>query len=181
MKLKISEWLYNKWIKFAAEIQVSENIPPIELLQSLLSFSLEIGKTENNYIKDLYNTYLSLFKSYDLKQYNFDIKDLWYSLDEVIKFDILEFEPKSDENIMLNIRDIIWNMIVFKSDIDCPICLQDDLRVFIEKTQKEIYFECDNCNNFFDKNFHTVKHFTELAYINSDIVKENNLSPSVLR
>lgn len=54
-------------------------------------------------------------------------------------------QPSSQNSIAIIIRDALWDMAAFKTNIQCPNCQDDDLRALLEPDSKEIILSCDLC------------------------------------
>jgi hypothetical protein len=67
---------------------------------------------------------------------------------EMEKERLSSIEYESIENLLMGIRDTLWDLVTIYSDKDCPVC-DDGLRyVMVEndKTEgKELTLECDTC------------------------------------
>lgn len=58
---------------------------------------------------------------------------------------ISRFKPSSVDSILMFIRDILWNMIAYKSSIECSNCRDDDFRVLYDEKLNKIVLCCDLC------------------------------------
>lgn len=55
-------------------------------------------------------------------------------------------EPSSVEVIAMLVRDQIWNLVAFKTRIECPNCGEDELRALIDPgTDDALVLACDFC------------------------------------
>ena len=55
------------------------------------------------------------------------------------------FNPTKTDNIAMIIRNILWNIIVYKSSKLCPNCKDDELRVLYDSNIKSVVLACDLC------------------------------------
>ncbi len=54
-------------------------------------------------------------------------------------------KPSSIDSIAMTVRDILWDMLAYKSKVECPNCGDDDLRVLFDKQGKVNVLCCDLC------------------------------------
>ncbi|MGH1437851.1 MAG: hypothetical protein ACRBG0_25660 [Lewinella sp.] len=98
--------------------------------------------------KVLYGKYLSYYENIDLSDYHF--RFLWFDLKEFLQYQVLRKTPSNTGILIQRIRDIIRELIVYKSNRLCKRCGDDDLRVFAKPpTNTEpilVAFICDCCN-----------------------------------
>jgi len=74
----------------------------------------------------------------------FKVECLEGSVDEHIRrFNNLE--PSSLDSIAMIIRDILWDMVAFKTQVQCPNCQEDDFRALLEPKSEEVILSCDLC------------------------------------
>ena len=58
---------------------------------------------------------------------------------------ITKLEPSSMNAIAMIIRDILWDLVAYKSDIECSNCGDDDFRVLYDEKLKQLVLSCDLC------------------------------------
>lgn len=54
-------------------------------------------------------------------------------------------EPSSTGSIAMTLRDVLWDMLAYKCDVECSNCGDDDFRVLLGKGSKIVVLSCDNC------------------------------------
>ncbi len=57
---------------------------------------------------------------------------------------LYKYSPSSKDGITMNIRDILWDCMVHKTDIECPNCRDDNLRLMVN-ISREAILVCDLC------------------------------------
>ncbi|HLL04479.1 MAG TPA: hypothetical protein VK539_28105 [Myxococcaceae bacterium] len=62
--------------------------------------------------------------------------------------------PSSKDTVAMRVRDLFWNALVPKSDVLCPNCESDDLRILKVENQPQLAYACDICGYAQDKNGH---------------------------
>jgi hypothetical protein len=55
------------------------------------------------------------------------------------------WQPHSQESIAMVVRGILWDMVAFKTETQCPNCKDDDLRALFDPDTEEIILSCDLC------------------------------------
>lgn len=139
MNLYIKKWL-------STQEHVSKcrhSIDPIHLFNYLITWCQEVKQTKDNFIKKLYDLYLSNYEKIDILEYSMD--HLSNKFDEILEYDFLNKKPKDIEQTIILTRDILWNILSFKIDKECPSCRQGELRVLTDEFEKEIFISCDQC------------------------------------
>lgn len=55
------------------------------------------------------------------------------------------YKPNSIDTLAMFIRDILWDIIVFKTNIECARCGDDHFRALANPETNEIFLSCDRC------------------------------------
>ncbi|WP_276482876.1 hypothetical protein [Paraflavitalea pollutisoli] len=93
-------------------------------------------------IRKLYTEYFTYFENFKIEEYDFKVR--WYSLEDIVEFDIPRGRIDDLKILAAVCRGILWEILVFKTNIPCKIC-DEDLRSLIDKENK-LYLCCDKCN-----------------------------------
>jgi len=137
----------NKWSDFKKSLHQNENIGKKEILYSLNNIRIEISNNKSGNILNTYNTYLKYYENIENLNLVFDNNENWYSIIDIVKYDILRPEINSVEELIVKVSEIMWNLLVFKSDIECDNCKDDFFRVLTNKNEDKLYLSCDLCGN----------------------------------
>ncbi|ANO47200.1 hypothetical protein V8245_04940 [Flavobacterium columnare] len=138
------------------------------IIEKLLDFSNQIKGLNDSNIKKLHKEYLSYFEKIDFRDFLFN--DGWYNLDE-IKKDILNLSG-TDEFIISKTCNLLRDLIIFKSDIECNNCEQDNYRVFVSSDNGLPFFECDLCSQLIDSKGNKIVEMESLYPIKeNEVVK----------
>ena len=56
-------------------------------------------------------------------------------------------QPTSTDNIAMLLRDRLWNLVTFRSNVECPSCGDEDLRFLFapSATPPSLILTCDQC------------------------------------
>lgn len=102
------------------------------LANNINSFGDELWK--------LYN--FKVYIEYDPSDYPIESSDnrVQNTIDRVCNL-----KPSSIDAIAMIVRDLLWDMVAYKSDIECPNCGDDDFRVLYDIKHKQIVLSCDLC------------------------------------
>lgn len=149
----MSHLVLKKWEQLKKNIELNKNnLTTLSLIKELLNWTKEIQLIKDIQIQNLCDDYYKYFENIDIESIIYIDSNVWYSLDEIIQFDILQAKVESYEWAIIHVRDILFNLLVFKSDKDCPCCSDDNLRVFVEKGSDKLIFQCDICLCMIDEN-----------------------------
>jgi transcription elongation factor Elf1 len=175
----MSHIVLNKWNELRAEIERNkENIDAELLIKLLLNWAGGIKEINDIQIKKIYTQYLEYFEDVDIESVLFDKEGVWYSLEEIINVDLLGFSPRSYERPIVKVRDILWELLVFKSNSECSCCNDDNFRVMIDKKKTELFFTCDRCGCIQDI-MGNKKDIQEKLYpATTDLIRKHRIVPS---
>lgn len=149
----MSHIVLKKWEQLKQSIiQDKDNLDAYSLLKILLDWTQEIKKIKDVQIQNLYKDYFSYYEDLNIEEIFYTDDIVWYSLDEIIQYEIMQAKVDSYQWAIVHTRNIIFNLLVFKSDKDCPCCHDDNLRVFVEINSEKLIFECDICLCLVDEN-----------------------------
>lgn len=154
-----------------------QSITPVVIYQLCSEWASKIKGSNSLKIKELYNLYLAYFEGYNIYEYQFSVR--WYSLQDLIVFDILNTSVENLEYVIVRCRNIMWEILVFKSNKSCKNC-DNELRVLTDKTAGDIFFCCDDCGyieNFFGEPMKTLKR--QLSPITPELQGRLFLAPSI--
>lgn len=87
---------------------------------------------------------------FDLKLSLYRVDCMECSVEETISrlinlSNLTDFKVGKKSSILMFIRDILWDMVAFKTQTPCPNCQNDDLRALIEPNSNEMILSCDKC------------------------------------
>ncbi|GAA5042340.1 hypothetical protein GCM10011506_44280 [Marivirga lumbricoides] len=138
----MSHILLEKWKELEEELKVQRSSLDREtLLKILLRWTQEVKKIKDEKVQELYHSYLEYFENCFFPENNITP---WYSLKELIDVDLLNRPPLTYDRAVIKVRDVLWELLVFKSDILCPCCGDDNLRVMVNN-DNILIFTCDLC------------------------------------
>ena len=139
----MSHIILNKWRKLVKELKVQRSsIDRSTIIKLLLKWSLEVKKIKDKRVQKLYSTYLEYFEKCSITE-----NDIipWYSLNEIIDIDLINQSPLTYDRAIIKVRDVLWELLIFKSDKSCPCCGDDNLRVMTNAVNSRLFFTCDLC------------------------------------
>ncbi len=156
-----------------------DNLDAYSLLKLLLNWTQEIKKLTDVQIQNLYKNYFSYYEKLNIEDIFYPDNTVWYSLEEIIQYDIIQAKVDSPQWAIVHTRDIIFNLLVFKSDKDCPCCHDDNLCVFVEIDSEKLIFECDICLCVVDENNNKQNSEGKLVVpAPASLIKAKNILPS---
>jgi len=109
----------------------------------MMNWSSSLKETKDREIRKMYLDYISYFENIDIRDHLFD--PLWYDFDELINTNFLKMPLENLENVVHNVRDILWEIIAFKTDRECKVLPIDNLRLLTDKNRANVFFCCDVC------------------------------------
>lgn len=136
--------LMNKWDELKSIIQEMDSISSKYLYKECFSWASLFDKSVYPEIRKLYDLYFRYFELIQIEEYQFDKE--WFSLPDIVRFELLLFTPARIEDLALRCRNILWNIAVFKTNIECTNCGNDDFRALSNIERTDIYLCCDICN-----------------------------------
>lgn len=143
MSIKIHFYL-RKWETLRRSIIAEKaDISSISLYRQLFEWAIELKESKEKAIKELYELYFAYFERLYIEDYKFD--DVWYSVGYLIENDITRATNKSLQTIVVVCRDVLWEIVAFKSSRRCPITRADNLRALTDSSRQEVFFCCDTC------------------------------------
>jgi hypothetical protein len=170
---------FQSWNRFKDEVSIHHTmITPIELCERLIEWSTVLREAKDKHVKALSSGYLDYYTKLNLKLYDFD--ERWYSLENLIETQILKNTPRKIDHLIVDIRDLLNEIIVFKSNRECKQFYDQYLKVFTDKEYAKLYFCCDACS--FAEDFDGVPLNIENILIpaTAQQVRNHNLSPGLL-
>lgn len=136
--------LLKKWQELKNKIKSDKSsLDRDSLLKTLLEWCKEVQQIEAKEVKELYCLYLKFFENIKIPEYDFS--NVWYPVTDIITFDLLAPKNLTYQRPIVIVRDVLWNLLAFRSNRDCPSCKQENLRVLTDQAGKDIYFSCDAC------------------------------------
>ncbi|WP_207513818.1 hypothetical protein [Longitalea luteola] len=154
-----------------------QSITPIDIYKLCSEWAGKIRSTNILKIRELYNLYLAYFEGYNINEYQF--LQSWYSLRDLIQFDILNILVVNLEHAIIRCRDIMWEILVFKTNRPCKTC-DSELRALTDNKKREIFFCCDNCvyiEDIFGQSVKSLKN--QLSPITPEMQEKFLLPPSI--
>lgn len=134
-----------KWEEFHRKVQlVKPSIDRILLLTCLQEVCQELKLINDKEVRLAYKEYLDYFEVIDLMDYQI-IEEPWYSLNDIVEYDIVNSRINSFRHVFTKIRDLLWLLLTYKTDIQCARCDEDEMRVLATKDQATIFLSCDRC------------------------------------
>lgn len=176
----MSHIILRKWEQLKQSIiQERDNLDAYSLLKLLLDWTQEIKEIKDVQIQNLYKDYFSYYEKLNIEEIFYTDNVVWYSLDEIIQYDIIQAKVDSPQWAIIHTRDIIFNLLVFKSDKDCPCCHDDNLRAFVEIDSEKLVFECDICLCVVDEN-NNKQNIGEKLIVpaSASFIRSKNIKPS---
>jgi len=129
------------WNKLKSKIKAEEEtIDRGRLIKLFNDFSLELKENKRMDIATQYSKNLQYFEGKSNSN-NLDGISPWYDISEIISFDILN----STRNYFEILRDVLWELLVYKTDIQCSNCLEDRYRAMMDNETLQVYLSCDFC------------------------------------
>lgn len=176
----MSHIILKKWEQLRQSIiQDRDNLDAHSLLNLLLDWTQEIKKIKDVQVQNLYKDYFSYYEKLNIEEIFYTDNIFWYSLEEIIQYDIIQAKVDSYQWAIVHTRDIVFNLLVFKSDKDCPCCHDDNLRVFVEIDSEKLIFECDICLCVVDENNNKYNPEGKLvAPASASLIKAKKIIPS---
>jgi len=118
-----------------------------EMLLGLLSeWTVEVRQLKDMRVKELYKMYLEYFDNLDFSLFSFDRKYIWYSFEDLITYNFRkEMLLSSFERPFVIVRDVLWELLVFKSDLECTCCGNDNFRIMVNEIRTAVFGVCDVC------------------------------------
>ncbi|MGT2911565.1 hypothetical protein ACVR1I_07625 [Streptococcus cameli] len=108
------------------------------LVSRLIAFLKENHRLSKKYITE---TALDMLYHLDVKEYIFDTSDQDY----ILVIDYLIHNELTDEECFKEVAMLIWDMITFMTNEECPSCNQTNLRLYTDQKQRNLYEVCIEC------------------------------------
>jgi len=154
-----------------------KDISPRYLYDELLNWGRLLSDSKNLSIKNLHTDYFLYFDGLDLADYFF--QPLWYNLNDIVENDFLKIKPRELKNAVVVVRDMIWELVVFKSNRECKILPNNCMRVFTDKLKEQLFFCCDMCDYTEDINRKEVLINRLLLPATIQHIRRNNILPCI--
>jgi len=149
----MSHIVVKKWERLRQSVIRDRNhLDAHSLLKLLIDWGQGIKKIKDIQIQNLYKLCFSYYENLDIGEIFYNDSVVWYSLEEIIQYDIIQANVDSYQWAIEHASNILFNILVFKSDKNCPCCHDDNLRVFVEIDSEKLLFECDTCLCLVDEN-----------------------------
>lgn len=148
----MSHIILRRWEEFRSNIeQSSADVIRERLIMLLIELNQNIKMSDDVEVRVMYDRFLKYFEAINVHDYLI-IEQPWYSLKDIISFDIINCKIDSLNRVMVKIRDLLWMLLVFKTDQQCSRCDEDEMRVLSAKDRSDIYLCCDSCGLVTDMN-----------------------------
>lgn len=176
----MSHIVLKKWEQLKQSIiQDKDHLDARSLLKLLIDWTKEIKELKDIQVQKLYKLCFSYYEELDIDKVFYEDNTVWYSLEEIIQYDIIQANVDSYQMAIEHMSDIIFNLLVFKSDKNCPCCHDDNLRVFVEIGSERLIFECGICLCTVDENdkeYHSEEKLVVPAA--ASLIKAKKIKPS---
>ena len=123
--------------------QNRSNITPRKIYLMLLNWGFSLKGSNDGDIKKMFQDYFTYFENIDTDNYAFEAS--WYDFEELIDIDLLNNQVINFDNVVVVVRDILWEIIAFKTDRDCKVLPIDNLRLLTNSDKNALFFCCDVC------------------------------------
>ncbi|MDA3613488.1 hypothetical protein O3P16_01600 [Chitinophagaceae bacterium LY-5] len=154
-----------------------ENISSIDLFENLLKWGNSLVNSKNRLIKNLYTDNFLYFKKINILDYTFE--PIWYNLDDILESNIFKTRQLKLKTLVEEVRDILWELVVFKSNRECKIFSNSYMRVFTDESKENIFLCCDICDYMEDMKGNQVVNNKVLIPATSNQIKINQIIPSL--
>jgi len=132
--------LWDTFTTFLRSIEL-KNTSTVQFVSCLIGWLLSNRRA---FPEESWNLYgLDQLTSIDCDRYEVEFTE--ESLHSTISR-LVKQSPSSKDSITMIIRDVLWDCIVHKSEVECPNCGDDDLRVLVDSESREIVLACDICS-----------------------------------
>jgi hypothetical protein len=134
-----------EWHKLRASVEKSNQSDKFMTASIICKWILELEDFTSKLKDQSHQTRLhesGIMKYVNLDWQNYNFITPWFSTEEEIVV-LFRNEPSNESTMFQRIRDFLHNIIVFKSNIPCPRCNNDDLRCWTDSIN--LFYECDNC------------------------------------
>lgn len=134
--------ILNKWQQFKNEIEIND-WTPIDLYLKVYRWSHFLKEDRNIASNKMYDLYIRYFECIDVLDYRYS--EVWFNIDNVIKYDLLNPKQNDIESIASSCKDVLWELVAFKSNIECIVCEIENYRVLTDQNRGNVFLVCDNC------------------------------------
>lgn len=116
---------------------------PKQLYKELLGWGRKL--LESKEISDiaLFEQNLAYFDRLDIDEYMFEAT--WYNLQDMIEYDILRPEILKVNRAVDLVAKVLWEVIAFKTNRDCELLRDDNLRLLTNEDKSKLFLHCDRC------------------------------------
>lgn len=175
----MSHIVLKKWEHLKKQIiECTGDLDAYALVQLLLDWALEIKSIKDVQVKKYYKDFLEKYENLEIENILYT-DEIWYSWEEIIQIDILNSNVSSYQKAIVKVRDILFNLLAFKSNKICPCCEDDNLRVFLDKGSERLVFECDICLCLVDEHGNKLEPGgIALTFAPISLIKSKNIEPS---
>lgn len=151
----MSNIVERRWRNLIGQVAKRRNsITRDALLYDLYLWLESFNMPKDKVVSKLYDNYVSWMNSLELSDYKFD--EYWYVLTDIIDYDLVNLNLNSFGYPIIQVSHVVYNMITFKSNVWCPKCNDDYLRVLSNIYKDKIYYKCDICLYLSNDNFEPV-------------------------
>lgn len=169
---------FQSWDRLKSDVSIHRTmITPIELREKLIEWSMSLSEAKDKHVKMLYSRYLEYYTKLNLELYRFN--KTWYSLENLIETRILKKTPSKIDYLIVDVRDLLNEIIVFKSNRECKQFYHENLRVFTDKESTKLYFCCDACSYAEDFDGITLNVESVLIPATAQQIRDYNVEPNL--
>jgi hypothetical protein len=165
------------WNKLKSQVERLDKPTRWEIITLLVSYIEIIKNSNDSKVIELYLIDLSYWEDINILEYS-ELSNPWYSLEEIIEYDILKPEIKSYSRPIAKVSYLLWELIAFKTDKQCPRCDNDCLRALSPLDHNSLLLSCDNCSYTEDLNGNQITNEERLYPAKYATVKIAGLKPS---
>jgi hypothetical protein len=164
------------WNKLEVVLKETEPLDSKKALNLIFSWFDQLKKNPlvsncKPFLEIIEKTGINNYTNLNLEEYDFKID--WIDLDDLVNNFLLKAPPRSFEHMITRVRDFLHDLLIYKSQISCPRCGDDDLRCYTNG--EVVFFECDRCLYFVDQDLHPVRPPSKVIPCTKGKLKEFHL------
>lgn len=142
---KYDSRLIKQWEDLKRAVSLGrESITSIDLYNNLRDWTHLLKESPLKEHSKYYELSFSFFEGIRIEEYEFSVT--WYSLADLIKYSLLNYDSDKISRLAGNCGKMMLEILVFKTNILCPNCTDDNLRAFTDLNEHEVYLNCDICD-----------------------------------
>jgi hypothetical protein len=161
------------WLNLTHSLEAEDDHMTIlkKVIDWCLNLNTWISKVNNAAYDESFQKYrLNDFTKLNLQEYDFGVD--WEDPKDILTA-FKRREPSNFDSMLMKVRDILHELIVYKTTISCPRCDRDDLRCYM--SDSKLVLECDNCGYLVDKDLKPINHKITVRPCKRKELMEHNL------